>query len=205
MSYANSHQGYQPPSPDERWPQGPRHTGQQPHIGPQHSGPPHSGPQYPGPQYTGQQPSWAQPTPAPALPARPNWQPGSGWEQTPPPPLPARGSGGKWAVIAVAVVALLGIGYWLFWPSTGTGFDVKVTKCQSSGSVATVGLEVHNRSSSTQTATIRVEYHANDGKLIDTDTVLVRDIGSGDTSRMEQSTLIDAGDGGVTCKVTGSA
>jgi len=113
------------------------------------------------------------------------------------------GSGGKWA-LAVAAVALLGVLAYFFWPSTGSGFDVKVTKCQSTGSVATVGLSVHNNGSGTQTATIRVEYHDKADKLVDSDTVLVHDIGSGDTKAAEQSTILDS-DELVTCRVTAAA
>jgi hypothetical protein len=113
------------------------------------------------------------------------------------------GSGAKWA-IAAAAVAVVGVLAYFFWPSSGSGFDVKVTKCQSAGSVATVGLSVHNNGSSTQTATIRVEYDDKSGKLIDADTVLVRDIGGGDTKAVEQSTLLDA-DESMTCHVTAAA
>ena len=142
-----------------------------------------------------------------ALPTGEGWQPShhAQHEQSryQPPPVQRSGSGGKWA-LAVAAVVVLGVLAYFFWPSTGSGFDVKVTKCQSTGSVATVGLSVHNNGSSTQTATIRVEYHDKAGKLIDSDTVLVHDIGAGDTKAAEQSTILDA-DEAMTCHVTAAA
>jgi hypothetical protein len=177
MSYANPPQGY-PPSPD-RWPpageQGPRHAGGQP---PAWTPPQH--PQHPQQPQQPQQPSWAQPpswappvqaqpVSPPQLPMRPQWEPAQSpqdWQQAPPPqrevPPPPQRSGfsATYAVLIGVVVLLLGFGaYYLFGRNSGSGFDVKVTKCSASGSVATIGLEVHNRSSDTQTATIRVEYH----------------------------------------------
>jgi hypothetical protein len=110
-------------------------------------------------------------------------------------------------VLIAVVVLVLGFGaYYLFGRSSGSGFDAKVTKCSASGSVATVGLEVHNRSSDTQTATIRIEYRNGAGKLLDTDTALVRDIGGGDTEHVEQSTLLTTNaDASMTCTVAGLA
>jgi hypothetical protein len=210
MSYANPSQDY-PPSPD-RWPPA---GGQPPAYPEQH--PPYGG----QPPY-GQQPGWG-PEPR-SLPTRPGWETtgqqqalptgtGEGWhpshhaqhEQSryQPPPVQRSGSGGKGA-LAVAALAVVGVLAYFFWPSTGSGFDVKVTKCQSTGSVATVGLSVHNNGSSTQTATIRVEYHDKAGKLIDADTVLVHDIGAGDTKTAEQSTILDS-DEAMTCHVTAAA
>ena len=212
MSYANPPQDY-PPSPD-RWPP----AGGQPPAYPYEQQPTYGG----QPPYGGQQPGWA-PEPRP-LPTRPGWEPpaqqslptGEGWQpphhaqheqheqsRYQPPPVQRSGSGGKWALVVGAVV-VLGVLAYFFWPSTGSGFDVKVTKCQSTGSVATVGLSVHNNGSSTQTATIRVEYRDNAGKLIDSDTVLVHDIGAGDTKAAEQSTILDS-DEAMTCHVTGAA
>ncbi|WP_433370828.1 FxLYD domain-containing protein [Actinoplanes sp. CA-142083] len=146
---------------------------------------------------------------------RPNWEPApspSDWQQTPPPreiPPPPQHSGfsATYAVLIGVVVLVLGFGaYYLFGRSSGSGFDAKVTKCSASGSVATVGLEVHNRSSDTQTATVRIEYHDGAGKLLDTDTALVRDIGGGDTENVEQSTLLTTNaDASMTCKVTAVA
>jgi hypothetical protein len=208
MSYANPPQDY-PPS--DRW--SPAGGQRPPYPGEQQQQQPYDG----QPPYGGQQPGWA-PEPRP-LPTRPGWEPpaqqalptGEGWQPShhashaetsryQPPPVQRSGSGGKWA-LAVAAVAVLGVLGYFFWPSSGTGFDVKVTKCQSSGSVATVGLSVHNNGSSTQTATIRVEYDDKAGKLIDADTLLVHDIGAGDSKSVEQSTILDA-DESMTCHVT---
>ncbi|MFI5889455.1 FxLYD domain-containing protein [Actinoplanes sp. NPDC051513] len=147
---------------------------------------------------------------------RPQWEPAqspSDWQQAPlpqrevPPPPQRSGFSASYAVLIGVVVLVLGFGaYYLFGRNSGTGFDVKVTKCNASGSVATIGLEVHNRSSDTQTATIRVEYHDGAGKLLDTDTALVRDIGSGDTESVDQSTILDTNaDASMTCKVTAVA
>jgi hypothetical protein len=212
MSYANPPQDY-PPSPD-RWPP----AGGQPPAYPHEQQPPYGG----QPSYGGQQPGWA-PEPRP-LPTRPGWEPpaqphqaptgtGEGWQPThhtshsesryQPPPVQRSGSGGKWT-LAVIAVALVGVLAYFFWPSSGSGFDVKVTKCQSTGSVATVGLSVHNNGSDTQTATIRVEYRDKAGKMIDSDTVLVHDIGGGDTKAAEQSTILDS-DEAMTCHVTAAA
>jgi hypothetical protein len=63
---------------------------------------------------------------------------------------------------------------------------------------------VHNNGSDTQTATIRVEYRDKAGKMIDSDTVLVHDIGGGDTKAAEQSTILDS-DEAMTCHVTAAA
>jgi hypothetical protein len=213
MSYANPPQDY-PPSSD-RWPPAGGQGGGQPPAYPGGQQPPYGG----QPQYGGQQPGWA-PEPRP-LPTRPGWEPpaqqalptGEGWQPShhaspaesrhQPPPVQRSGSGAKWA-IAVAAVAVLGVLAYFFWPSSGSGFDVKVTKCQSTGSVASVGLSVHNNGSSTQTATIRVEYDDKSGKLIDSDIVQVHDIGSGDTKLVEQSTILDV-DESMTCHVTAAA
>ncbi|WP_157437625.1 hypothetical protein [Actinoplanes subtropicus] len=213
MSYANPPQDY-PSSPD-RWPP----AGGQPPAYPQQQQPPYGG-QAP---YGGAQPGWA-PEPRP-LPTGPGWGPpaqqqalptgtGEGWQPThhtahgesryQPPPVQRSGSGGKWALVVVAV-AVVGVLAYFFWPSSGSGFDVKVTKCQSTGSVATVGLSVHNKGSDTQTATIRVEYHDKAGKIVDSDTVLAHDVGAGDTQPVEQSTILDADGGAVTCHVTAVA
>ncbi|WP_433298286.1 hypothetical protein ACQP2F_43035 [Actinoplanes sp. CA-030573] len=129
--------------------------------------------------------------------------PGGG-EAPPPPPVPQRSGGaGKWVLLAAVVLLVGGLGYYFFMPSSGSGFDVQVTKCAAAGSMATVGLEVHNRGSSTQTATVNVEYRDAAGKRLDVGTVTVRDIGGGDTTRTEESTILDVDDGTkLTCLVT---
>src|SRR5690242_16727445 len=124
MSHAELPQGYQPPSSDRRLP----------------GGRPVSGP-------AGEQPpAWMLPVPQHAA-----------WETREHAPDPRRSPGTnakRIGAVVVAVVLLGGAAYYLLGSSSESGFDVKVTACRAAGSMATVGLEVHNRGSSTQTATI---------------------------------------------------
>jgi hypothetical protein len=134
------------------------------------------------------------------------WQPSPHEREIPPAPQRSGAPTMMIAIIAVVVVLVGAGGWYLFGGSSGTGFDVNVTKCGASGSVATIGLEVHNRGSSTGTATVRIEYRDKSGKVINTDTALVRDIGGGDTERVDQSTILDADpDPTMTCHVTAVA
>ena len=179
MTYPDPQHGYQQPpqyrQPSDGWPQ----------PAPQHR-----------PAWSAQPTGWQQPVPQPAI-----QQPAPA-----PPPAPRRRSRGLWLAVAVVVVVLLGVGgyFWFTSSSSSGGFDVKLTGCSASGSMATVNLEVHNGGSTTQTANIAIEYRNGSGTAIDTGTVLVRDVPPGDTKRVEESTILDAkGDASMTCVVTG--
>jgi hypothetical protein len=82
-------------------------------------------------------------------------------------------------------------------------FTVGVASCEVSGDIGKVGLVVTNKSGTTRSATISVEYRDGSGARIDTDTAYVRNIAPGDTVRTDESTFLDATPAGsVTCEVT---
>jgi hypothetical protein len=84
-------------------------------------------------------------------------------------------------------------------------FDVSVTSCNATGTTlatATIGLSVKNTSSSTKSATVKIEYRDGSGNRLDTDTAYVRNIAPGDTVRTDETTILDAVPAGsISCEI----
>lgn len=85
--------------------------------------------------------------------------------------------------------------------------DARVVSCELGGSEslpqATVGLTVHNTGKVAHSFAIEVEYRDSSGNRIDTDTARVRNLGPGDTARVDETTLLDAAVTSGTCVVVG--
>jgi hypothetical protein len=86
-------------------------------------------------------------------------------------------------------------------------FDVAVTNCDATRGelpMATVGLSITNKTSTTRSAVVHIEYRDADGSRLDTDTSRVSSIAPGDTARTQESTLLDAAPStSMTCLITG--
>jgi hypothetical protein len=86
-----------------------------------------------------------------------------------------------------------------------SNFSVAVTGCEADATagVAEVEVTVINRTDSTRSASIKVEYRDGSGARLDTDTVYVRNIAPHDTARSRESTFLDAPPAGqMTCAIT---
>lgn len=101
----------------------------------------------------------------------------------------------KTAALAAALFALAGCS-----PSA-EDFDISVTKCDGSGSVALVEFTVTNLTDETESPVMGIEYRGADGIRLDVDDTWVQDIRPGDTARHSETTWIPEHIGTISCHV----
>jgi hypothetical protein len=99
-------------------------------------------------------------------------------------------------LVGLALIAVLGLTGFL---SGSNSVKVKVTACDIDYLAAGVDLEVTNTGNRRVTATIALEYRDGQGRRVDTDSKVVRDIAAGDTVRTSETTWLDVDPKGGTC------